>query len=309
MVLSVMNGPVNIEYSELIKALFREGNSTHELIVWDLRLPRVLAASLVGASLGMSGAMLQGMLKNSLASPFLLGISAGSGLVIILMLTLGVWQVWFPFGAWLGAIITTICVYMFACKDNSVSLERLILGGVAISSLFGAIQSILLLQAQDGKIQSALTWLIGSLNNRGWNDIAYVWPLVLLGLLTGCFLSKRINLLSLGDDLAMGLGTSVIRSRLLIGSCAALLAACAVSIAGLVGFIGLIVPHGVRFFVGDDNRSVLPLSAILGALVLTSADYIAKSGSVEIPVGVITALIGSPAFIILLYRRSSGTIS
>lgn len=302
-----MFGPVHIEFSEFIRALLFEGTSTHELIVWELRLPRVIAATLVGASLGMSGAMLQGMLRNSLASPFLLGISAGSGLVIVLLLTLSTWQFLIPFGAWLGAILTTVFVYIFALNDNNISLEKLILGGVAISSLFGAIQSILLLQADDGRIQSALTWLVGSLNNRGWNDITYVWPLIIIGLIAGCFLSRRINILSLGDDLAAGLGTSLIRSRLLIGLFAALLAACAVSIAGLVGFIGLIVPHAVRFLVGHDNRSVLPLSAISGALVLTSADFIAKSGSVEIPVGVITALIGSPAFIFLLYQRNTRT--
>lgn len=303
--LSLTQGAVSLTGHELWQAALRQGEATHQTILWDLRLPRVLAALLVGSALGMAGALLQGMLRNGLASPFLLGISAGAGLVVVLLVSLGLWQVWVPFGAWLGAIATTLMVYLLARTGTTISVERLILGGVAFSSLFGAVQSMLLLMTQDGRVQAALTWLIGSLNGRGWREVAVAAPAILLALGLGCLLSRQVNLLVLGDELAVGLGTSLMRSRCLIGATATLLAASAVSIAGLVGFVGLIVPHGVRLLVGTDYRLVLPFSALGGALVLAAADLVARSGPVELPVGIVTALLGAPVFILLLYRRSS----
>ena len=303
--LSLTQGAVSLNGSELWQAALRQGEATHQTILWDLRLPRVLAALLVGSALGMAGALLQGMLRNGLASPFLLGISAGAGLVVVLLVSLGLWQVWVPFGAWLGAIATTLMVYLLARTGTTISVERLILGGVAFSSLFGAVQSMLLLMTQDGRVQAALTWLIGSLNGRGWREVTVAAPAILLALTIGCLLSRQVNLLVLGDELAVGLGTSLVRSRCLIGATATLLAASAVSIAGLVGFVGLIVPHGVRLLVGTDYRLVLPFSALGGALVLVAADLVARSGPVELPVGIVTALLGAPVFILLLYRRSS----
>ena len=158
----------------------------------------------------------------------------------------------------------------------------------------------------DGRVQAALNWLIGSLNGRGWREITVVGPCVLVALVAGCLLARQVNLLSLGDDLATGLGTSMARSRCLIGAVATLLAAGAVSIAGLVGFVGLIVPHGVRLLVGTDYRLVLPFSALAGALVLSAADLLARIGPVELPVGGVTAVAGAPVFIWLLHRRRAG---
>ena len=303
--LSLTLGSVAMTWPELWAALLRQGNATHQVIVWDLRLPRLVAALLVGASLGVSGALLQGMLRNGLASPFLLGISSGAGLVVVLVVTLGLWQVWVPLGAWLGAILTTALVYLLACSRGGLSVERLILGGVAFSSFFGAIQSLMLLMARDGRIQAALNWLIGSFNGRGWAEVRLVGPAMLIALVVGCLLARQVNLLNLGDDLAVGLGTSLVRSRLLIGAAATFLAAGAASIAGLVGFVGLIVPHGVRLLVGTDYRLVLPFSALGGALVLAAADLVARAGPVELPVGVVTAFLGAPVFIWLLYRRNA----
>ncbi|WP_052049755.1 FecCD family ABC transporter permease [Leptolyngbya sp. KIOST-1] len=303
--LSLTQGSVAMSGPELWAALLRQGNATHQVILWDLRLPRLVAALLVGASLGVSGALLQGMLRNGLASPFLLGISSGAGLVVVLVVTLGLWQVWVPLGAWLGAIATTALVYLLACSRGGLSIERLILGGVAFSSFFGAIQSLLLLMARDGRIQAALNWLIGSFNGRGWAEVRLVGPAMAVALVVGCLLARQVNLLNLGDDLAVGLGTSLVRSRLLIGAAATFLAAGAASIAGLVGFVGLIVPHGVRLLVGTDYRLVLPFSALGGALVLAAADLAARAGPVELPVGVVTAFLGAPVFIWLLYRRSA----
>lgn len=307
--ISLSTGAVSLSWSQLWQALLHQGEPINQTILWDLRLPRTMAALIVGAALGMSGALLQGMLRNGLADPFLLGISAGAGLMAVGLVTLGLFQAWLPIAAWVGAILTTLFVYVLARTSTGVSVERLILGGVAVSSLFGAIQSTMLLLADDGKVQAALNWLIGSLNGRGWSEVRVAGPYILIALLCGCFLARSVNILNLGDDLAVGLGFSLMRSRLFIGAVATLLAAGAVSVGGLIGFVGLVVPHGVRLLVGTDYRWVLPFSAIGGALVLTFADMVSRLGTVELPVGAVTALLGSPLFVWLLSRRSATTTS
>ena len=253
----------------------------------------------------MSGALLQGMLRNGLASPYLLGISAGSGLVIVFFISFSLIQTFIPFAAWIGAILTTLIVFVLSKDGNKIVVERLVLGGVAISSLFGAIQATLLLNAEDGRIQAALNWLIGSLNARGWQEIKFTALPILIALFIGIFLYRQLNLLSLGDELSVSLGTSLFRSRCLIGAIATLLAACAVSIGGLIGFIGLIVPHFSRLLIGNDFKYILPLSALIGALTLSSADLISRLGPIEIPVGIVTALLGAPVFMFILYNRTN----
>ena len=300
--LSLSQGAVSMSLSEIWNSLLHKGDPLKQTIIWDLRIPRIIASMLVGAALGMSGALLQGMLRNSLADPFILGISAGAGLVAIAMIVLQLWTGWIPLAAWLGAIITSTIVIFLGRGKGGIRVERLILGGVAISSLLGAVQTTLLLLAEDARVQQALNWLIGSLNGRGWSEIKMAAPYMLAALLLGCLLARSVNVLALGDDLAVGLGVSLLRSRILIGAIATLLAAGAVSIAGLVGFVGLVVPHGVRLLVGTDYRLCLPLSALGGAWLLTFADLISRLGAVELPVGAVTALLGSPVFIWLLYE-------
>ncbi|MGK7877483.1 MAG: FecCD family ABC transporter permease [Xenococcaceae cyanobacterium] len=305
LVISLSLGAVPLSLSELWQAFLHKGDPVNQTILWQLRLPRVVAALTVGAALGTSGALLQGMLRNSLATPFLLGISAGAGLVVIAMVTLGIFQAWIPFAAWIGAVFTTTLVYFLARTGNGIAVERLILGGVAVSSLFGAIQTTLLLLSEDGRIQKALNWIVGSLNGRGWAELTMAGPYIGVALVCACLLARSLNVLNLGDDLAVGLGVSLGRSRLLIGGTATLLAAGAVSIAGLIGFVGLVVPHGMRLLLGgNDYRWLIPLSAAGGALVLSLADLLSRLGAVELPVGAVTALLGSPLFIWLLYRRS-----
>ena len=302
--LSLAKGSVYISNQDIWSAIFKQGEEINQTIIWELRLPRLLASLLVGSSLGMSGALLQGMLKNGLASPYLLGISAGSGLVIVFFISFGLIQSFIPFAAWMGAILTTLIVFLLSKDGNKIVVERLVLGGVAISSLFGAIQATLLLQVEDGRIQAALNWLIGSLNARGWQEINFAALPILIALLIGLFLSRQLNLLSLGDELSVSLGNSLFRSRCLIGAIATLLTACAVSIGGLIGFIGLIVPHFSRLLIGYDFKYILPLSALIGALTLSSADFLSRLGPIEIPVGIVTALIGAPVFMFILYKRS-----
>ena len=303
-IFSLAKGSVYISIEDIWLAIFKRGEEINQTIIWELRLPRLICSLLVGSALGMSGALLQGMLKNGLASPYLLGISAGSGLVIVFFISFGLLQSFIPFAAWLGAILTTLIVFILSKEGNKIVVERLVLGGVAISSLFGAIQATLLLQVEDGRIQAALNWLIGSLNARGWEEINFTALPILIALLMGLFLSRQLNLLSLGDELSVSLGNSLFRSRCLIGAIATLLAACAVSIGGLIGFIGLIVPHFSRLIIGYDFKYILPLSALIGALTLSSADFISRLGPVEIPVGIVTALIGAPIFMLILYKRT-----
>jgi iron complex transport system permease protein len=305
LVISLSQGAVHLTWQELWQAILHQGDPIKQTIIWDLRLPRIIAAVIVGSALGMSGALLQGMLRNSLADPFILGISAGAGLVVIVMVVLQIFQAFIPLAAWVGAIVTSAIVIFLGRTGSGISVERLILGGVSISSLFGSVQSTLLLFAEDGQIQVALSWLIGSLNGRGWKEIIAAGPYVALALIAGCLLARSVNVLALGDDLAVGLGVGLMRSRLLIGGVATLLAAGAVSVGGLIGFVGLVVPHGVRLLVGTDHRLVLPMSALAGAWLLAGADLLSRLGTVELPVGSVTALLGSPLFIWLLYRRSS----
>ena len=301
---SLLIGTVKISPLELFQILQNQGSEIQETIIWDLRLPRVITALLVGASLGTSGALLQGLLRNDLADPFILGVSSGAGLVAIAMITLGIFTSWLPIAAWIGALLTSVLVFTLGQSKQGMSVERLILGGVAISAFFGSIQTLLLLLSDDSRLQSALNWLIGSLNGRGWTDIGLVLPYILSGLCIAACLGKLINILNLGDEMAVGLGINLLRSRLMIAGVAALLAASAVSIAGLIGFIGLIVPHSVRLIVGHDYRWVLPLSGLGGAFVLLMADSLTRFSTVELPVGAITALMGAPAFAYLLHRRS-----
>lgn len=300
---ALCQGAVPLTLSDLWQALLQQGDPLHQTIIWELRLPRIAVALVVGAALGMSGALFQGMLRNGLADPFVLGISAGAGLIAIALISLNVWLAWVPLGAWVGALLTAALVYGLGYVAGGLAIERLILAGVAVSALFGALQTALLLLADDGRIQAALNWLIGSLNGRGWSEVAIAGPYVGIALVGGCLLARPLNLLNLGDDLAVGLGTSLLRSRLLIGAIASLLAASAVSMAGLIGFVGLVVPHGVRLLVGSDYRWILPFSALGGAWVLTLADLLSRLGAIELPVGVVTALLGSPLFIWLLYHR------
>ena len=307
-ILSLTKGSVYISIGDIWLAILKQGEEINQTIIWELRLPRLLASLLVGSALGMSGALLQGMLRNGLASPYLLGISAGSGLVIVSFISFGIAQIFIPIAAWAGAIFTTVVVFLLAKNGNKISVERLILGGVAISSLFGAIQATLILQVEDGRVQAALTWLIGSLNARGWSEVEITWIPIIGCLIVGLFLSKQLNLLSLGEELSTSLGNSLLKTRILIGAIATLLAASAVAIGGLIGFVGLIVPHLSRLLVGNDYKYVLPFSAFIGGLTLSTADLVARSGSIEIPVGIVTSLLGAPIFIIILYRRASKKI-
>ncbi|HAN46428.1 MAG TPA: iron ABC transporter [Cyanobacteria bacterium UBA8156] len=300
---SLAMGSVAVPVADLVQALWGQGDELTHTILWELRLPRTLLAALVGAALGLSGALVQGLLRNGLADPYLLGISAGAGLVAVVFLGFGLAFTWLPLAAWVGALATATLVFGLARSATGLSVTRLILAGVAVGSFFGSVTSMLLLFADD-RVQLALNWLAGSLNGRSWREVQAVSGYIGLGLILGCGLGRPLNLLSLGEEMARSLGVAIGRTRLTIGAIAALLAASAASTVGLIGFVGLLVPHVTRLLVGTDYRWVLPVSAAMGAILLVAADTAARSGPVELPVGVVTALVGAPFFGWLLWRRT-----
>ena len=280
-----------------------EISSIDRLVIQDIRMPRALAALLTGAALGISGAMLQGMLRNPLASPFLLGISSGAVVCVVILFALNVAAFWIPIGAWLGAVVAAALVFFISYQRQHISLERLILAGVAVSSVLGSIQAIFLLRSDDTRIQNSLTWLSGTLAARTWDDLAFTWVPIVVCFIASLAFAKQLNLALLDDDTSQSLGLSLFKLRLMVGLLATILTACAVCISGLIGFVGLVIPHMVRLVCGINFVYVLPMSGLMGGVVLLGADALARTYLWELPVGLVTSLIGSPFFIYLLQRR------
>jgi len=295
-----------IGFKELVIQLLGKGNDMNGIILWQVRLPRTIASILVGSALGTSGALLQSLLRNGLAGPFLLGISAGSGLMVILSIVLGLYLAYIPLLAWIGAIVTVLLVAVISNSSNGLSIQKLILSGVAISSLFGAIQSILLLGSDDSRIQTALQWLIGSLNSIEWNLLLLCGAMIGVGLAGTLCILRSLDILNLDDSMAKNMGLNISAKKFIIALIATCLSASAVSISGLIGFVGLVAPHSARIILSTNVPSrVVPASAVLGAIFLLIADTISRSFANEMPVGAITSLFGAPIFIILLVRMNS----
>ncbi|MCS7030255.1 MAG: iron ABC transporter permease [Gloeomargarita sp. SKYG116] len=303
--LALRLGSVPLTTSQVVQALLRQGEELPQTILWELRLPRVLLGMAVGAALGTAGALMQGMLRNPLADPYLLGIAAGAGLAAVIPIVQGVALAWVPLVAWVGSVATALLVYALAWQPGQLSVTRLILAGVAVSAFLGSVTTILLLFADD-RVQIALNWLVGSLNARGWEEVQAVALPIVMGLLAAWPWGRTLDILGLGDERAMSLGLSLTKVRLAVGLTATWLTAAAVSVSGLIGFVGLMVPHLVRLLGVQTYRWLIPWAAVMGALVLTTADTLARLGRIELPVGAMTALMGAPFFITLLYRRSGG---
>ena len=305
-VLGVALGAVNLGPERVLDGLLDRDDRLARTIVWDLRLPRVLLAVLVGASLGVSGALLQGVTRNPLADPHILGITAGAGLAATAALRI---SAEFPdramapvaFG---GSLLGAALVYGMSFRGG-VSPTRLALSGVAVGSLLTAGTTMLLVTSKF-TTQAALAWLAGGLFGRGWDDLHAMWPYAAAGLVAAALLARNLNVLSLGDEAAQSLGLHVERTRAFALAAAALLAGAAVSVAGMIAFVGLVVPHVARFLVGDDQRQLLPLSAILGAGLVSYADVFSRTvqAPVEIPLGIVTAAVGAP-FLLYLVRAKT----
>lgn len=278
-----------------------------EGIIWDLRLPRSLVAALAGAGLAVCGVILQSLLRNPLADPYILGISSGAstGAVLIVVLGVGAGAFGLASGAFLGAVAAFAFVLLLAYAAGG-SMDRVILAGVAATQLFSATTSFIVYTAADAEqTRGVLFWLLGSLANIRWIDVVLCATVVVVGLVLCLAHTTSLDAFTFGQEAAAALGVNVTRTRLLLFTVTALVAATIVSSAGAIGFVGLVLPHAARAVVGVRHRLLLPTAALMGAILLVWIDAGARTliAPQELPIGVATALIGVPAFVILLLRQ------
>ena len=276
------------------------------LIVWNIRLPRVLVAVLVGMNLAVSGSIFQAVTRNELASPFILGVSSGAGLMILLTLVVfsGL-SAFLPLVASIGGAIAFLIVYAIAWK-NGTSPVRLVLAGVIVGTVFGSLQTALFFFADDiGVVQSAIAWTTGSLTGTDWEQVRMALPWTAVAMLLALVSSRQLNVLLLGENTAKSLGMSVEKVRFALSGVAVLAAAASIAVAGIVGFVGLIVPHMVRNIVGGDYRKLVVGCVFAGPALMVAADIGARLAlnPVQIPVGIVTGLVGGPYFLYLMRKQ------
>ncbi|AKD96323.1 iron ABC transporter permease [Rhodococcus sp. WS1] len=278
-------------------------------IVWDLRLPRTLLAALCGAGLGLCGAIMQSLLRNPLADPFVLGISSGAstGAVLIVILGVGSGVIGLSSGAFIGAVISFALVLLLAHAAGGTP-DRVILAGVAATQLFSALTSFIVITSADPEqTRGVMFWLLGSLGGADWLDVALCAAVVAVGLVVCLTHSRALDAFAFGEDAASSLGVNVWRVRVTLLLATALMTAVIVSVAGAIGFVGLVLPHAARALVGPSHRRLLPASALIGSIFLVWVDAVARTAIApqELPAGVVTALVGVPAFAVILWRRKA----
>lgn len=280
----------------------RNSSST---IVLDVRLPRVVLGLLAGMALAVAGSVWQGVLRNPLADPYLIGISAGAALgAAVALFFLPAFPGALPFLALVGALLAVALVFLLARAGGKLTIERLLLCGVAVGSFLSAMLSLLAI-AKSESIAGLYIWMLGGLSGRSWADIAMILPYLAVGGVLVGFQLRNLNVLQLGEETARSLGINTNLTTGILALGATLLAAGTVSLCGMIGFVGLIVPHMTRRLVGSDLRLITPISALMGAVILIMADLIARTclAPAEVPVGIIMALLGAPFFLYLVYKR------
>ena len=313
-ILGVTVGPVRIgagaALTELADRLlpwdFSSGLSDQEAaIVWQLRAPRVVLGALVGAMLATAGGAYQGVFRNPLADPYLLGVAAGAGLGATAALAAGAGAGVLPIAAFVGAVLAVAATYYFArAAGGRRTPATLILAGVAIGSFLTALQTFIQQQSSD-RIREVFTWLLGRLSGATWPQVVAVLPYVVVALVILFAYRRILDVLSVGEEEAATLGVQPARARLVIIGAATLGAAAVVSVSGLIGFVGIVVPHAIRMVAGPSYRVILPLSMLVGAAFLLAADLLARTviSPGELPIGVVTAFVGAPFFAMILRRR------
>ncbi len=284
---------------------------TLETIILEIRLPRIILAGIVGAALAIAGATYQGLFRNPLADPYLIGVAQGAALgAVIGFLFPSDWHAMgigiIPLFAFTGALVSTAIVYGLARIGGTVPVATLILAGVALGALLGSIVSYLIISSGE-KMHGIIFWLMGSFSLSQWTEVKIVLPYVVVGIVVILLYARSLNVMQLGEEQAQQLGINVERVKLVLLVAATLITAAAVSFVGTIGFVGIIIPHAVRLVWGADHRFLLPLSVLTGATFLIIADLVARTvlAPTEIPVGIITALCGAPFFLYLLRRRKS----
>lgn len=312
LILSMAIGAVFIHPVDVLRTLTGNGtNETFRTILFNIRLPRTILIALVGAALAGSGATYQGLFRNPLADPYLIGVASGAGLGAILAMSiqwpytmLGLFAV--PMAAFIASLLTVYLVYSFAQIGRTVPTTNLILSGVAVSSFATSITTFLMLRSS-GEVRRAIGWLLGGVSLVGWDVTLALIPYLAVGMTLLVLTGYSLNLLQFGDDQAMQMGLNVRRARFMIIIASSLVTAAAVSFAGIIGFVGLIVPHMVRIWWGVDYRRLIPLSILGGASVLLIADVLARIllAPQELPVGIVTAIAGAPFFLWVLRRAKN----
>ena len=297
---SLLSGSVDITLAEIAGSILSAETNLNSQVLHQIRVPRTLAAFVTGGLLALSGAIMQVLLRNPLADPYILGISGGAAVGALSAILLGASGFWLSNAAFAGALLSIFLVFGIANKFGDWSVTRLLLTGVVVSAGWGAVINILLTTSSTNNVQSMLFWLMGDLSQSRVNLAHYL--LLIVGLAGGLLLSRSLNVLIRGELLAVSLGVNVQALRLLLFFSASVFTATAVTIAGSVGFVGLIIPHMLRLLGARDHRLLIPSCILLGGSFLVIADSLARTivAPQQLPVGVVTAVIGVPAFILIL---------
>jgi iron complex transport system permease protein len=312
--LSVTLGSVKVPMLRSIRILFQSilgfkgtGNETERTIVFSLRFPRAILAGLVGAGLSVSGATFQALLRNPLADPYILGVSSGAavGAILAILIGLSAVSLGLPLASFAGAILTVMGVFYFGKQDGKIHPNTLLLAGVIIGSFLSALIMFFISVSRKEELHTIIFWLMGDFSFSNIKTIYIILPYISLGIFFLYFRSRQLNLILSGEENAIQLGVDVERLKLVSYLLASLITAASVSVCGLIGFVGLIIPHSVRLIFGADHRLLIPSSALVGASFLIASDTFARTllAPVELPVGVITAAFGGPFFIYLLRTR------
>lgn len=305
--LAILNGiavPVPTARGIMWVAPFRFGvPDTTEIIIHTIRLPRIALGAIVGFALATAGTVMQGFFRNPMADPSIIGVSAGAavGAVGYIVLPLSI-PYGLPLAAFGGAIVAAFAVYAIATEGGRTPVATLLLAGIAVQTFLGAVISYLLLEAGES-LERAVFWLMGHLHASTWPKVRIALPLVVILFAVHIVYARDLNVLLLGEEEAHTLGIEVERTKRILLAGSSVITAAAVAVSGVIGFVGLIVPHLMRLLVGPDHRILLPTSALAGAVFLVATDTVARMGASEIPVGIVTAAIGAPFFLFLLTRR------
>lgn len=317
-IIGVMVGPVFIHPLVILKIwlgklsgglISPDWTNIQETIVVDIRTARVILSVFVGIALAIAGAAMQGLFRNPMAEPYVLGMSAGAATGASLAIVLGIGKIFggfsIPVLAFIGSCVTIFVVYNIAKTDGKVSTETLLLSGIAVSFFLSAIVSFLEIIASHEQLRNVVLWLMGSFSLASWFDVRLVVLPIFCGIFVLYFLSSELNALQFGEETALHLGIEVETVKKILLLTASLVTAISVSVSGIIGFVGLIIPHIMRFIIGPKHTLLLPASALAGGIFLVLCDIIARSINppIEIPIGIITAIIGAPYFIYLLRRR------
>ena len=305
-------GPYQLDFITVYQLIFdRLGDwgqemSTDMRIIWNLRLPRVLAALLAGTGLAMAGAAMQSMMKNPLADPYTTGISSGAALGATLAMTMGITIIPGDYGTVINAFVFALIPAAFIILISTFrkpSPATIILSGIALMYIFNAIQSYLMLVADPNAASSVYSWTVGSLNSITWNNLPFLFAVSLFGGIALMSMAKILNTMNSGDAYSKSIGININRARMIVLVVVSLMAAGIVSFTGIIGFIGLVGPHIARMFVGSDNKILIPAAALMGACIMMVSDCIVQMVMPSLPIGIITSILGGPVFMLLILRQ------